>query len=100
MHGPTCIFWANLTPVSLQGAAVVICFMSRKYQLSENCKLELKFARQTGVPIVPVMIRAANPRGPTGPPWHPVEDPLGSSPDTESAIGNAAALVPGPLARL
>ena len=21
MHGPTCIFWANLTPFSLQGAA-------------------------------------------------------------------------------
>eukprot|EP01048_Picozoa_sp_COSAG05_P015061 COSAG05_NODE_1770_length_4114_cov_1.871113_2_plen_673_part_00 len=38
----------------VQGAAVVICFMSRKYQSSDNCKLELKFARQTGVPICPV----------------------------------------------
>lgn len=27
----------------VQGAAVVICFMSRKYQLSANCQLELKF---------------------------------------------------------
>ena len=37
------------------GAAVVLCFMSQDYQDSENCKLELKFARQTGVPIVPIM---------------------------------------------
>ena len=40
----------------VQGAACVLCFMSKKYQQSENCKLELKFARQTGVPIVPVMM--------------------------------------------
>jgi hypothetical protein len=36
----------------------VICFMSKKYQQSENCKLELKFAKQTGVPIVPVMMES------------------------------------------
>ena len=41
---------------AVQGAGVVICFMSRKYQTSDNCKLELKFAAQTGVPIVPVMM--------------------------------------------
>eukprot|EP01050_Picozoa_sp_SAG11_P003010 SAG11_NODE_161_length_14021_cov_36.845065_11_plen_702_part_00 len=41
---------------AVQGAAVVICFLSRQYQLSTNCKLELKFAAQTGVPIVPVML--------------------------------------------
>jgi hypothetical protein len=40
----------------VQGAAVVIAFMSRKYQASQNCKLELKFARQTGTPIVPVKL--------------------------------------------
>eukprot|EP01052_Picozoa_sp_SAG31_P021337 SAG31_NODE_1645_length_7652_cov_2.069906_2_plen_249_part_00 len=39
-------------------AAVVIPFMGYKYQVSENCKLELKFAKQTGVPIVPVMMEA------------------------------------------
>jgi hypothetical protein len=42
-------------------------------------------------------IRAANSRGPGGP-----TGPLGSSPDRESAVGwvgNAPALVPGPLAR-
>eukprot|EP01047_Picozoa_sp_COSAG01_P027193 COSAG01_NODE_1786_length_9231_cov_19.575276_4_plen_57_part_00 len=43
----------------VQGACVVVCFMSAKYQSSENCKLELKFARQTGCPIVPVMVRGA-----------------------------------------
>ena len=40
----------------VQGAACVICFMSQKYQMSENCKLELKFAKQIGVPIVPVIV--------------------------------------------
>ena len=40
----------------VQGAAVVVCFMSKTYQTSENCKLELKFAQQTGTPIVPVMM--------------------------------------------
>jgi hypothetical protein len=45
----------------VQGACVVLCFMSAKYQSSENCKLELKFARQTGCPIVPVMVRGAPP---------------------------------------
>ena len=25
MHGPTCIFWANLTPLSLKLAVLVIC---------------------------------------------------------------------------
>jgi hypothetical protein len=33
-------------------------------------------------------------------PLAPVENPLGSYPDRESAIGNAPALVPGPSARL
>jgi hypothetical protein len=40
----------------VQKAAVLLCFMSRTYQISENCKLELQFARQTGTPIVPVML--------------------------------------------
>jgi hypothetical protein len=42
----------------VQGAACVICFMSPAYQESANCKLELKFAQQSGVPIVPVMVQA------------------------------------------
>ena len=38
-------------------AAVLVCFMTQKYQNSKNCALELKFAAQTGVPIVPVMMQ-------------------------------------------
>jgi hypothetical protein len=42
----------------VQGAACVICFMTQAYQDSVNCKLELKFAQQSGVPIIPVMMQA------------------------------------------
>ena len=38
----------------VQGAACVLCFMTQAYQDSANCKLELKFAQQSGVPIIPV----------------------------------------------
>jgi hypothetical protein len=41
----------------VQGAACVICFMTQAYQDSANCNLELKFAQQSGVPIVPVMMQ-------------------------------------------
>ena len=34
----------------------MVCFMSQKYQESENCMLEAKYAKQCGVSIVPVMI--------------------------------------------
>ena len=40
----------------VQGAFCVISFMSPQYQNSANCKLELKFAQQSGVAIVPVMM--------------------------------------------
>jgi hypothetical protein len=33
----------------LQDAACLICFMTQAYQDSANCKLELKFAQQSGV---------------------------------------------------
>ena len=42
----------------VQGAACVICFMTQAYQDSQNCKLELKFAQQSGIPIIPVMMQA------------------------------------------
>lgn len=42
----------------VQGAAAVVCFMSEQYQLSENCRLELKFSKQSGVAIVPVMLES------------------------------------------
>ena len=41
----------------VQGAACIICFMTQAYQDSANCKLELKFAQQSGVPIIPVMMQ-------------------------------------------
>ena len=45
-------------------AAVIVPFMSEKYESSVNCKLELKFGQQTGVPIVPVMMQKDyTPRG-------------------------------------
>eukprot|EP01047_Picozoa_sp_COSAG01_P077830 COSAG01_NODE_14161_length_1489_cov_1.278417_3_plen_192_part_00 len=42
----------------VQHAAVIVCFMSQKYEESKNCALELKFAAQTGVPIVPAMVQS------------------------------------------
>jgi len=39
------------------GAACVICFMTQAYEDSKNCKLELKYAQQSGVPIIPVMMQ-------------------------------------------
>ena len=41
----------------VQGAGVVVCFMSQQYQDSANCKLELKFAQQSGMAIVPCMMQ-------------------------------------------
>lgn len=35
-------------------AAVVVAFLSQRYQDSVNCQLELKYAKQRGVPIVTV----------------------------------------------
>ena len=40
----------------VQGARVIVCFMSPAYQESANCNLELKFAQQSGKPIVPVKL--------------------------------------------
>jgi hypothetical protein len=41
----------------VHGAAGVICFMTQAYQDSANCKLELQYAQQSGVPIIPVMMQ-------------------------------------------
>eukprot|EP01052_Picozoa_sp_SAG31_P067364 SAG31_NODE_26155_length_447_cov_1.051724_1_plen_116_part_10 len=43
----------------VQNAAVVLAFMTRKYQDSDNCKLELKFAKQSGVPVIPIMLESS-----------------------------------------
>jgi hypothetical protein len=50
----------------VENAACVVCFMSQKYQDSENCKLELKFAKQSGVAIVPVMVESTKGWRPSG----------------------------------
>ena len=44
-------------------AACLVCFMTQAYQDSANCALELKFAQQSGVPIVPVMMEAPDSSG-------------------------------------
>ena len=41
----------------MQNAAAVVCFMSEAYESSANCALEAKFAQQSGVPLVPVMMQ-------------------------------------------
>ena len=42
----------------VQSACCVVCFMASAYEKSENCQLELQFAKQLGVPIVPVLMQA------------------------------------------
>jgi hypothetical protein len=41
----------------VSNASMVVCFMSQKYHESANCMLEAKFARQSGIPIVPVVMQ-------------------------------------------
>jgi hypothetical protein len=39
------------------GAACVVALLSQSYQDSANCKLEFCFARDTGIPIIPVIVQ-------------------------------------------
>eukprot|EP01046_Picozoa_sp_COSAG06_P043972 COSAG06_NODE_5849_length_3246_cov_5.579600_1_plen_1082_part_11 len=43
----------------VSNASVVVCFMSQAYQDSPNCRLELQFAKQSGVEIIPVMMEGS-----------------------------------------
>ena len=52
--------------LGLQNAACVVVFMSQKYQDSNNCKLELTYAKQSGVPIVPVIMEETQEWRPSG----------------------------------
>eukprot|EP01047_Picozoa_sp_COSAG01_P042920 COSAG01_NODE_3777_length_5704_cov_34.622658_2_plen_714_part_00 len=68
-------------PQGVGNAAVMVPFMTARYQASENCSLELKFAKQIGVPIVPVMMQGGGwtPRGwlgllTAGTLWTPLHD--------------------------
>ena len=47
----------------VSNAACLVVFMTQAYQDSANCALELKFAKQSGVPIVPVMMEAPDSSG-------------------------------------
>jgi hypothetical protein len=41
---------------AVSNASAVVCFMSQAYQESSNCMLEVKFAKQSGVEIIPAMM--------------------------------------------
>eukprot|EP01051_Picozoa_sp_SAG22_P008139 SAG22_NODE_604_length_8628_cov_4.245984_7_plen_213_part_00 len=47
----------SIQAAGVANAAAVVCFMSKQYEASSNCALELKFAHQSGVPLVPVMMQ-------------------------------------------
>ena len=38
-------------------SAAVVSFLTPEYEESENCKLELKYAKQLSKPIVPVIFK-------------------------------------------
>ena len=44
---------------AVSNASAVVCFMSEKYQQSANCMLEVKFAKQSGVGMIPVMMEGS-----------------------------------------
>ncbi|CAF1468201.1 unnamed protein product, partial [Didymodactylos carnosus] len=39
----------------VENASAIVCFPTKEYQQSENCKKELTYASQRGVPIIPCM---------------------------------------------
>lgn len=85
----------------LQGAACVVCFMTQAYQDSANCKLELQFAQQSGVSIVPVMMQdnftAKGWLGilTSGSIWTPMHDSNYVLDGVDKLIAQAQHLVPG-----
>merc|ERR1719272_1902147 len=85
----------------LQSAACVICFMTQAYQDSANCKLELQFAQQSGVPIIPVMMQANfAAKGwlgilTSGSIWTPMHDSNSVLGGVDKLIAQAQHLVPG-----
>ena len=85
----------------VQGAACIICFMTQAYQDSANCKLELKFAQQSGVPIIPVMMQANfTAKGwlgilTSGSIWTPMYDRASVLDGADKLIAQAQHLVPG-----
>ena len=43
----------------VQGAEVIVCFLTAKYQASTNCQQELQIARDSKVPIVPCRVQSS-----------------------------------------
>ena len=46
----------NKMAEGVEGAAIIIICMSRKYQLSENCNKEFKYAQVKGKKILPIKV--------------------------------------------
>ena len=74
------------------GAACVIALLSQSYQDSANCKLEFCFARDSKIPIIPVIMQAEwKATGWLGlltssALWTPLHDPASFSSDVDSLI--------------
>ena len=85
----------------VQGAACVACFMTQAYQDSANCKLELKFAQQSGIPIIPVMMQPNfKPNGwlsllTAGSIWTPMYDSDSVLAGIDNLISQTQHVVPG-----
>jgi hypothetical protein len=87
MHGPTCVFWADLTTslAAQRAPATAPGFSGSTSPRPRRC-------------LGPGLLTQGVPGSPEDP-CAPRRGPIGPSPDRESAIRNAPALVPVPLAR-
>ena len=99
-YSPISPFFFMQMAEGVQGAACVICFMTQAYQDSANCKLELKFAQQSGVPIIPVMMQPNfTPKQwlgilTAGSIWTPMYDSASVVDGVDKVIAHAQQLVP------
>ena len=48
------LYTADSMAEGVENAAVVVCFLSQKYQDSENCKKELQYTGSKHISIIPV----------------------------------------------
>ena len=84
-------------------AAVVVVFMTQRYQDSDNCRLELKFAKEKNVPLVPVMMQDAwRPDGwlgliMAGALWTPLHDEASFEQNLYSLVDQIKVVVPSAI---
>jgi hypothetical protein len=84
----------------VQNSWVLAAFMTQRYQDSQNCKLELKFAASTETPVVPVMLqpnwRASDWLGilTAGALWVPLHDEASIEKDIDVLYGQLLKLAP------